>query len=975
MPTDLLIEDITPTLSVKNQDWHTTSEDLIDALGPVGLEYQTPKLYSDKFDLSYTDAYSACHDPAQANEVVKANVARALQEKDLRTDIKGILVRYLRHVDPFLEYQVGTKKKQLCTSQVDKALRNFSKGSDLKWLQKYGWAITDLMTWTWILKASSPDLATIRLTLATKLFSKCRGVGYAVPLTVFLFLLRRQNLTATGLRRLLTHAWCFMEDASGVAPLPGSATQGSKTDASQRKLFRKDVMNPKENPAGVSEDIFMIMIIRLLRHARRVWPAAFESITSMFCKYLNGLTSREPDCQNQAQLSFMYNAILKLLSLPASLQPFVSAMHQQRAQFAVLRRMNEFKPPLVVDRRGYRAVATMQLMHKKTLREREWALLKSKTWPPWKQDRLGTDAAIGPEYGISRAKEVMIRAEEAGYACLGWESAASVLAGWDTDGSPTIQCRRFFKSDRSNSRKTNEHARIWVNRIRATRTLNEAWALFLQFRDLRLSPLETAYLAMLEKIVFGPKRPNTTDATQSSQPPVPDTLAGDGLEVLAEPTSPLETIYVRTKPPGIEEFYNLMKEDEVQFGGQLLNLFLAKAPSLAFGVKVLAASSLPLRYKAVLLGEPTEVTPVMKYQRLLQEVPPHMFESFINLITRFAPKSFKDDHDDSSFDFSLDIFISPALVSKPLIHAFNIMHFRRPVSRRPWIHVLGALARSNMVIYNETPKISQNVQDVLSWQNIVHLLRRMESLDVGLDLVVFMKLCVGLEKGMIAACRLLSYESESKVNHEHLTIAKAVLSDGLAIVKLAFKDTVGSDSKLKEVPAALLTEKAAIDEDITEQIEQPEKNVDEVEKADLSESKNFLPPSCLLPRLLEIPRPAYTHQFVRVLGLFGDFDGLLDLIEWMALYADELKTQADGQQNGAMLFRRCLVATRVFLERSWTCRDIREREKYVLIERYLEPAPKEVWQTIKNVIMENSKWGGWPSDEEVEEYVSNGRFI
>ena len=975
VPADLPIEYITPTSSIKNRDWHTTSEDLIDALGAIGLEYGRPKAYAKKIDLSHTDAHSALHNPALAAEEAKANIALALGERGLRTNIKEILVRYLRQIDPFLEYHDGTKTEPSCTTHIDEGLRNFSEGGDLQWLQRYGWTIKDLMTWAWILKASSPDQATFRLAHATKLFSKRKSSGHAVPLTIFLFLLRRQNITASGLRRLLLHAWNIMEEASRTARLLDNTGQESKELASERETFRKIIPSPKDNSSGIAEDIFMIMIIRLLRHARRVWPAACESITLMFCRYVNGLNLRESNCQDQAQLNFMYNTILKLLSMPASLQPFVSAMHQQRAQFAVLRRMNEFKPPLVVDRRGYRAVTTMQLMHKKTLREREWALLKSKTWPPWKQDRLGTDVAIGPEYGISRAKEVMDRAEQAGYENYGWERAASILAGWDTDGSPTIQSRRVFRSDGSDDKKINEHAKVWTNRVRATRTLNEAWALFLQYKDEHLPPREIVYLAMLEKIVYDAKRRKLSEAEYSSRISMPEKIAGDGPEVFAESISPLETIYVRTKPPCVDEFYNLMTEDGIISGGRLLAFLLTNAPSFAFGLKVLTASSLPLKYKAVLLGEPTEALPVAQYQGLLQEVPPYVFESFIALLIKFVQTSSKDDDTDGSFDFPMDILIAPALVTNPLLHAFNIMHLRKPFARRPWILLLGALSRSNLIVDNQTSRITQNVQDVLSWHTIVRLLRMMESLNVGLDLEMFMKACVGLEKAVLAAVQLLQSESRQNVSDRHISMAQNILANGLAVLKLQFKDTVGSDSMLEEIPKTLLAEKNAIDEEINECIEQSNGRVDDADSADPSENKSFLPPSCLLPRLLEAPRPAYIHQFVRVLGLLCDFDGLLDLIEWMAIHADELKAQADEQRSGSMMFRRCLIAARVFLERSWIYYDVHDREKHVLIERNLEPAPKEIWQAIKNVIEENSKWGGWPSDEEVEEYISKGRFI
>ena len=979
MATNLPIEEIVPPPAVKNKDWHTTSQELIDALGPVGLEYATPKAYANRIDLSYTDAYTALQNSEQAIKESIGKGARIAKVDDTRLDVKGILVRYLRNVDPLLAYQGRSKALPSTMSRLDDILRDYLEGPDLRWLGRHGWDITDLMNWSWILKAASPDLATIRMTLTIKLFSKGIDVGHTVPLTFFLFLLRRQNHTALGLRRLLHHAWKFMRRASRALPAPAVGIKKIEALNSTKKTLEKAVPSPKEDPTGIAEVVFMIMIIRLLRIARRVWPAACESITSMFCQYLNGSNFHRSISQSQAQLAFAYNTALRLLSMPASLQPFVSATHQQRAQFAVLRRMNQFEPPLAVDRRGYRAVTAMQLMHKKTTREREWALLKSRSWPPWKQDRLGTDAAIGPEHGISRAKEVMGRAEEAGYAKNGWEDAASLLTGWDTDGSPTIQSRRIFIADEMHDRQAHIKAKVWANRVRATRTLNEAWALFQGYEDERQAPKHIVYRAMLEKIVYDARRQNIMRTEDCSQSPPLDALPGDDLEIWPEPTSPLETVYVRTKPPTIDEFVSLMNDDEVEIRGRLLALLLKHVTSFYSGIRLLLISALPLKYKSVLLGD---LSKYADHKTSLREIPPYVFESFIHLLSRAANSYSANGNDDSSFDLPVDIVLAPTLMSDPLAHAFRLVRLRQPIDRKPWIHMLGALSRSHAIIDHQIPRGKHDTQNILSWHAITRLLRWMDDLNVGLDLEVFRNVCAGLEKATISAVRLL-HEKKSPNDSIELK-AKNILSKGLGVVKAIFKNVVRADSMQEEIPEKLLEEKAIVDGEVKDQVAQMsqekkltvEDDTDIEDKAnDPNENKTFLPAACLLPRLLEVPRPAYIHQFVRVLGLSCDYHGLLDLLEWMALHADELKAQADEQRSGAKMFRRCVIATRVFLERSWTFYDLPQRETHVLIEREVESAPAEVWQAIKQVIEENGRWGGWPSDGEVEEYIQKGRFV
>ena len=92
----------------------------------------------------------------------------------------------------------------------------------------------------------------------------------------------------------------------------------------------------------------------------------------------------------------------------------------------------------------------------------------------------------------------------------------------------------------------------------------------------------------------------------------------------------------------------------------------------------------------------------------------------------------------------------------------------------------------------------------------------------------------------------------------------------------------------QSIPASQVEEKT--------KIEAEEQNLSriggEIDNGDNSESTQesgfSLPPGCLLPRLLEVPHPACLHDFVRVLGLSRDYDGFLELAEWMSLFAGEL---------------------------------------------------------------------------------------
>ena len=246
------------------------------------------------------------------------------------------------------------------------------------------------------------------------------------------------------------------------------------------------------------------------------------------------------------------------------------------------------------------------------------------------------------------------------------------------------------------------------------------------------------------------------------------------------------------------------------------------------------------------------------------------------------------------------------------------------------------------------------------------------------------QLCLCLERATITAERLPQMDVCQTDRQSINDMAKEILSKGLSVVKEFFKECVRADESQEIVPQPLQKEKAITDREVQDELDEadsepPARNNEEgeegIKKNNPNGNKNFLPPSCLLPRLLEVPRAAHLHQFVRVLGLYQDYSGLLDLIEWMALYADELKSQAEEQRNGTRMFRRCLVATRVFLELSWNDFELQDRENHVLLERDVEKASEEILQSVRNVIQENPGWGGGPEDEEVKMYLQNGRFI
>lgn len=1008
---------------IENDWFFTTSEDLIEALGPAGRDYATPQQYADSVDLSFVDPTLAASDRQAALEQVKAEGKRqdALRiEKGSPTTRKSLLVKYLLHVDPVVRYEARLMDPEAPSPRLDEALLTVFDPGVRRWLELVRLDISHVMSWAWVLTADSSERAAWRLTILAQQCSKKEDIFRNIPSFVLLFLLRRQSIDARALRLLLTYVWNLMEISESFNPT--NSKDGSSTPSG--KIFKRAIV--KDSISCMPETIFIILIIRLLRRATTVWPAACESIVSLLNRYMDGNNSWKGNSrsawlreQDDAHLTFMYNTMLKLLATPSNLHPFHSVIYQQRAQFSVLRKMDQFRPPVIVDKRGYQAVAKVQLMHKKTIKEREWANMKAKSWPPWKEEKLGIDAYVGVEQGISRAKEALNRAKEAGYSTDDWGAAAGILSGWDTDGSPTIQTRAIhdFPSDISAKARGSLGATIWAARIEATRTIDEAWSCFLSYMDdpgaLNLVG-EKIYFAMFQKLVHNAKR-SSKKMAENPMGTVPDErpLPGDGLEVLPTPVSPREATYVRRPPPTLDEFMEMMVSKRVRPSGQFLSFLLRNAWSFEAGVRCVECSSLSPQQLSALFD--ASLVRDAQSQAALESLPGGIFAAFIQFLCRFSPKLSNKGGFDSSTQVATGQVLAASRIAltrdfkdsgdtplprdspfNTLWTAHKLLLDRQPKSRPAWYHIFRVLSGPKTVISLSSNSTAQDVQDVRSWKLICRLLNRMFDTNVHLDLEGLGLICRGLEKAIFASERRLRIPNrawEQGQGECDMWLEHDVLSQGLPLVKILFKDAVRCIGMQQEIPAAAMAEKSKLDieienaQDDAKLAKSVEDDFDQAEIEDYTEhledinstrAKAFLPPACLLPKLIEVPHPWLLHAFIRVLGLRRDYEGIWETIEWMSIYANELDTMVDQSMNGRRIMRRCITATRVFLERSWmTVKRDDECNSAgfygIMIEA--DPAPVEIIRAVRELVLTHEIWGGWATDTEVAEYCATGSFL
>ncbi|KAF2150871.1 hypothetical protein K461DRAFT_314792 [Myriangium duriaei CBS 260.36] len=468
-------------------------------------------------------------------------------------------------------------------------------GSDLphslaNLLSKTSYTATDLHEWVALLGKQNPvELLSslqqakrgLQLTVASSFSDTVQeptplsSAGRPIPLFILHELTARDRLEQSVLGAILEYLSVL-----------SSKEQCFDLDPS-RSVFAKDETNTSSLPT-TSERLVTILELfsNLIYHVRHSWPALRKSVAKIFVNSLDKVCSdmlKQPNTdqdQIRAALGFCVNSFLHVLARASVREPFKDLELQESSQATILRFMANGRVPLELDRTGYRAIALIQLMQPKSPEERRWAKLKNLSWPPWKEDKTGMDAMIGPEHGISRAGKTLDQMCAAGYPDRAWERVARIYAGWDTDLSPTIQYRVLH--DRFDEKDEIHH--IWVARIRTTRTIREAWAGFLAYQDSVEKLHQMVCTTMLEKILReitrrkqearDLDRRNSSSDNESDRPQ--DILPGDSLELSPPPPSAHLETYTRTEPPTLAEFLGFMSEQRVGMSdvalGFLLNL-------------------------------------------------------------------------------------------------------------------------------------------------------------------------------------------------------------------------------------------------------------------------------------------------------------------------------------------------------------------------------------------------------------------
>ncbi|KAL8946715.1 MAG: hypothetical protein Q9222_006929 [Ikaeria aurantiellina] len=788
----------------------------------------------------------------------------------------------------------------------------------LEFMAYKGYTIQDFAVWNWILSARAAQESTSRLRFVTE--TSDTGLG-PIPMFVFQQLLRRADINATTLSSLITLARHMLELNGHIMGL----------------------------------DTLVLLVIRLLRQSRRVWPAACVIIAQLWAKHakINKLGGRvegkDATEQALARLSFAYNRILSILSLPPNMFPYQSLQHRQRAQFTLIRQMNTFHPPLILTREGFRAVTRTQLAHRKTANERKWASLKAESWPPWKEDKLGVDALIDVNHGQSRASESLVQMVEAGYGTSDWEKSAGILAGWDTDSSPTIQTRSSLVPKLTSPRPCKGKGKdlalrsrwqslksdvVWIARIRATRTLQEAWTCFLAYEGEYQRCNARIYHVMFEKVIHERKRIQNMDSAHKNvtggRAGYQDSMAGDGREVVESSSSHNQATSTREPLPTFETLFDRMIHENIRPRGRLLAFLLNHAQSYSEGIKIIQASKLSDSAKQILISN--RAASRSEIQQILASVPDWLFAAAVGFLCRsafaqetpFAPS--QSWPEDSSTVLYKTTFKMGQRWARARLwrHALKLVIIRKPFYHPPWNSLLMLLGQPRVVLtLNQVPSDRQDNPATYSFRKACWLVEQMDMMSLGLDFPGFVHLCT-----VVRNTALVVRHMETRTDEQANGPTQIDLDHLSSFLEHRFAKLVrpAEDTRL-----------------------------------------NHGTPT---RKLLQVPHPAHLHVYIRTLGQLGHYDAISRLAGWISEFYDHIIDEAKETANGMGVFRMCLVAIRVFVEQPLAWYESKEE----ITEDEKEPYEKAVRLVdgIREVIERNDGWGGWPTDEEVDQYISRG---
>ena len=697
------------------------------------------------------------------------------------------------------------------------------------------------------------------------------------PNFLLLKLLRRNDLDVRSLKLLLIYSWDCLHD------LPRTNLTTISDDEID-SMIPCSSLSPLSNNISIrfTQESFCGVFYRLLYQARRIWPAAIVSISYMVEPFIHihlgsGLgKSRNIKNKRHALLSRLYNRFLGALSLPSSINPLKSMVYNWQAQRVLLEMSTHFEPNLLLDQNGYRAVARVLAASKRSERESRAATLRTRSWPPWRVEQDGMDAQRLPEDDLSRVVVTANQAKASGYSEGVEDRFIKIIGGQEPDGTPTIPTRTLTSLRRLRSKCANARvfyagcaprlvhdpeARVWAARIESTRDVQEAWAAFVSYQERGLQPSMPIFFAMFTKLLYEAKR------SRENFPPV--VVPGEGKEVFPPSNDNYSSFYQsRLQPPSIDELYVMMRRASIRPTGRLLTCLVEHARDPFEVIRYLIDSGLNRQAVEFLKGQYPE-NPVV-----LKSIGEETFAAFISLLCRLAPRMAPTTVDsiihkevgNAENDMAgrsqgpnawkllkLREQDSNNVFSNPFLHCARLLKISRCRFRPAWYALFRGLVRRGVVMDHSF--IDDPNNDIVAWNVLVGALGDFHKCGLELDPHGFRLICIGLGKALRASYQISKKEGEVLGKDQVSIVVKEFL-------KLSEVHEIGHSS---------------------------------------------------IPTFLHPIEGAHLHEYIRILGLSEDHDGIMYALRWMARNHVELNNIALQSRNGRVLMQRTVIAVKVFL--------------------------------------------------------------
>ena len=805
------------------------------------------------------------------------------------TPLRGMVLDYLLHVEPAFRNPAVSLGSPDVEPHLASALRSVFNEKNLELLAELGYDANDVAAWAWVFSSGNVEVAVRRyLALANKSSVSENG---RIPKFVLLQILRAANISQMAFKGLIRSILSELQCCKEAQQYPGW-------------LWTSRVC----------------LVVRLLRHARQVAPDCFHDISLIIGHLFSGFyqgQDRPLEPPELRRLTHIFNRFLSLFALSTFRTPFSTYLMQQNAQLALIRLMANFKPQLPLSREGYRALAAVQLLHPKTGHERTWADSKSPAWPPWRRIKSGIEQDLEYPGKDSRVMKLLRRMNQAGYTHGLWDQSAAVLAGWDTDKSPTIQTRALLmrqqkpwtnpaQSMNPLEGQSHDGAELWAARIRATRTKREAWASFCAYeKSTEVSKRRyQPYFAMFEKLLA---QTATVSSGLGSK-----YLPGDVKEVFEDPTNPRDLIYVEKEVPNVDQFYQDMLQAGIFPGGSLLSTLLDRAPNIEAGLSYILDSRWDAVTKDVLRH--AEKYPPTIIRDAVDRIPGLCLAAFIWLLCRHGydtNSTFSIQVSPSSED--LKTRRSDRQTVSPLRYAWQLLAVGRNTDIRAWNAFLkgaGACLRDvnnkskdRVLSHSDARVMKQEI-----WRLLWDSLQGDATLNINADLESFQRLA-GV---MILLVR--------DANQRRLHVASQRL--GLLTKSVFLRAIYGRSTE------------------------------------------TFLP-SSELP-VLKYPDGSDLRLMLRVLVSTSDVEGIIALVAWINQRSDTYKPNVARQASGddgrdQASIRSVLCIIRLFLEGSPAKPDNKDGH---IFETPLTVKPETVRQA-----RDFCEPLGWPSDDEIDAFL------